>query len=388
MNFFIQTFGCAQNIAESERIIAYYKEQGYNQTNILEKADLVIINSCIVREQAEDRVYGLVEYKLRPILKENPNLKIILTGCLQGVTENEQKKYFFKKIKRLINEVELVSKEKYGLEIKPCRQNTDTALIPIANGCNNFCSYCIVPLARGKEISRPFEKIISEAQEAYQQGYKKVLLIGQNVNSYGADLIKKTEEYVLPNGRKVKPVIVKSMGKNRIPTLFPYLLEEIAKTGFKQVDFIAANPWDFSSELINVIAKNKNISRQLHLPIQSGDNEILKKMNRQYTREEYLELVEKIKEKIPKAQISTDIIVGFPGESEEQFNNTVALCQQVGFNKAYISCYSPRSGTAAAQLEDTASHKEKDRRFQILNKLVNRKHEKNKIGAQVISEST
>jgi len=162
------------------------------------------------------------------------------------------------------------------------------------------------------------------------------------------------------------------MGKERIPTLFPYLLEEAAALGFDLVSFVAANPWDFSNELIDIIAKYPNIDRQIHLPAQSGDNEILKKMNRWYTREEYLDLADKIKAKIPGSQISTDIIVGFPGETEEQFGNTVDLCQKIGFNKAYIACYSPRAGTTAAQFEDTVSHQEKDRRFRALDQLINK----------------
>jgi len=373
MNFFIQTFGCAQNIAESERIITYYQNKGYQLTQKLDEANLVIINSCLVREQAEDRVYGFIHYKIKPVLKKNPQLKIALTGCLEGAARNQPNGYFSKRIKQATPTVELLDKTDIGLEITPCRQNKEHALIPIASGCNNFCSYCVVPLARGKEISRPFTSIINEAKEAYKNGYKKVTLIAQNVNSYGNDLIKESStEYILPNGKRVLPIIVKFMGKERIPTLFPYLLEEAAALGFDLVSFVAANPWDFSNELIDIIAKYPNIDRQIHLPAQSGDNEILKKMNRWYTREEYLDLADKIKAKIPGSQISTDIIVGFPGETEEQFGNTVDLCQKIGFNKAYIACYSPRAGTTAAQFEDTVSHQEKDRRFRALDQLINK----------------
>jgi len=373
MNFFIQTFGCAQNIAESERIITYYQNKGYQLTQKLDEANLVIINSCLVREQAEDRVYGFIHYKIKPVLKKNPQLKIALTGCLEGAARNQPNGYFSKRIKQATPTVELLDKTDIGLEITPCRQNKEHALIPIASGCNNFCSYCVVPLARGKEISRPFTSIINEAKEAYKNGYKKVTLIAQNVNSYGNDLIKESStEYILPNGKRVLPIIVKFMGKERIPTLFPYLLEEAAALGFDLVSFVAANPWDFSNELIDIIAKYPNIDRQIHLPAQSGDNEILKKMNRWYTREEYLDLADKIKAKIPGSQISTDIIVGFPGETEEQFGNTVDLCQKIGFNKAYIACYSPRAGTSAAQFEDTVSHQEKDKRFRILDHLINK----------------
>jgi len=173
MNFFIQTFGCAQNIAESERIITYYQNKGYQLTQKLDEANLVIINSCLVREQAEDRVYGFIHYKIKPVLKKNPQLKIALTGCLEGAARNQPNGYFSKRIKQATPTVELLDKTDIGLEITPCRQNKEHALIPIASGCNNFCSYCVVPLARGKEISRPFTSIINEAKEAYKNGYKK-----------------------------------------------------------------------------------------------------------------------------------------------------------------------------------------------------------------------
>jgi len=367
--FFIKTFGCIQNNADSEKISAYYRHLGYQPTTSYQKADLVIINSCIVREQAEDRVYGYVHYKLRPLLKENPKCQIVVTGCLAKAAKNNR--YFANKVQKLIPEALITEIDIYYKDSSPQTHNSDRALVTISTGCNNHCSYCVVPLARGSEISRPFEKIMEEAKSYADSGSSKITLIGQNVNSYGADLVKNKRRYQLPDGQVVTPVIVRHLGKKRVGTLFPYLLEKIAKLPFNKIDFISANPWDFSDQLIETIAKHPNISREIHLPIQSGDERILKKMNRWYTGKDYAQLVSKIRNRIPEASISTDIIVGFPGETEQEFQNTVELCRQIKFTKAYIACYSPRAGTAAATMEDNVPHHEKDRRFRILDNLIN-----------------
>jgi tRNA-2-methylthio-N6-dimethylallyladenosine synthase len=233
----------------------------------------------------------------------------------------------------------------------------------------------VVPFTRGREISRPFEDIINEIKELAQKGCTEVTLLGQNVNSYGADIVKSSKGYKLPSGRIVTPVIVKHLNRFRIPTLFPYLLEEVCKIkGIATVKFISSNPWDFSDELIEVIAKNKKIDRNLHIAVQSGDDEVLKRMNRWYSAKEYLDLVNKIKSKVKGAQISTDIIVGFPGETEGQFQNTIKLSKDANFAYAYVSRYSARPNTAATKaLEDNLSHKEKERRWQILDQLINHK---------------
>jgi len=257
--------------------------------------------------------------------------------------------------------------EEVGFELAPLRQDTEIALIPISNGCNNFCTYCVVPYTRGREISRAFEDIVKEAKEAFQHGYKKVLLLGQNVNSYGSDIVlagKKQQE--------LKPVYVKHLGKNRIPTLFPHLLADIAKIGFTEVNFISSNPWDFSDELIDTIARHKNITRTFHLAVQSGDDAVLKRMNRWYTAQEYIDLIARIKKKIPEAHITTDIIVGFCGETDEEFQNTVKLCKTINFDRAFISIYSNRRGTHAYKhIPDDIPHIIKDKRWKELDKLVN-----------------
>jgi tRNA-2-methylthio-N6-dimethylallyladenosine synthase len=225
---------------------------------------------------------------------------------------------------------------------------------------------------------------MEEIEALKSAGYKEVTLLGQNVNSYGADFIKdhlKDGRFELPDGRSFLPVMVKmSMGRKRIPTIFPQLLEEIAKMGFEKVSFLSSNPWDFSDELIGVIARNPNIDRYIHLPVQAGDDKVLKRMNRWYTASEYLTLVRKIKNSIPNVEIGTDIIVGFPGETEKEFESTVSLARKAGWVVAYIGMYSSRPGTAATQnFEDNISKEEKLRRFHTLNELINRQ----KIGVVV-----
>jgi tRNA-2-methylthio-N6-dimethylallyladenosine synthase len=257
--------------------------------------------------------------------------------------------------------------EEIGFELAPLRQDSLTALIPISNGCNNFCTYCVVPYTRGREVSRPFDNIVNEAKEAYKKGFKKVLLLGQNVNSYGSDIFLEGKKQ-----QDLKPVYVKHLGKHRIPTLFPHLLAAVAQIGFEDVNFISSNPWDFSDELIDEIAKHKNITRTFHLAVQSGDDTVLKRMNRWYTAQEYIDLIERIKKKIPEAHITTDIIVGFCGETDEEFKNTVKLCKKIKFDRAFISIYSNRRGTHAYKhIPDDIPHVIKDKRWKMLDKLVN-----------------
>lgn len=348
------------NVADSERIAQSFLDKGYKLTRSAQKADMVIIVSCMVRESAENRIYGLVNN----LLKQGAN-KIILTGCLAGCLANKRLPKFHQNlIKSKTKGVDIIAIDNLtSFDIPPAR-NGDTAWVPISNGCNNFCSYCIVPFARGKEISRPIKNIIKEVKQSIDNGFKNITLLGQNVNSYGSDLVK--------NKNHKNITMVKSMGKNRIPTLFPYLLSLVAKIdGIECLDFMSSNPWDFSDDLIKVIAGNKNITKTLHLPVQSGDNDILKLMNRNYTSKEYLKLINKIRKAIPEAEFTTDIIVGFPGESKKQFENTLKLCKKVRFKKAYISRYSPRYGTAASKLEDDVSPNEKKKRWLELENLIN-----------------
>lgn len=326
--FFVKTFGCAQNTADSQRIRAKYLMDGYKEVDNYKEADVVVINSCIVRESAENRVYGLIDN----IRKSNPpagGKKIVVTGCLAGVS---------KKIKG-VDEIMPISKISY--KIAPLRDNGEVALVPISFGCNNFCSYCIVPYARGREESRSEAEILKEIDKVISDGYKKVLLIGQNVNSWNKDK-------------------------------FYQLLEKVAQKDLEKISFVSSNPWDFSDKLIEVIGKYPNIDRLIHLPLQSGDDEILKKMNRRYTSQEYLDLVKKIKDKVKGVRFSTDIIVGFPTETEEQFQNTVKVCKKVGYEIAYLNKYSPRRGTVSAKMySNDIPQSVKKERWRVLEELVN-----------------
>ena len=346
---FIRTFGCAQNTADSERVKAYFWDKGYEITDKLEDADEVVINTCVIRESAENRVGGLIN-KIK-------NKKITVTGCMVGVYDKKGK---ISQLKRKMPRVdEFLPIDKISFDWAPMRDKKKAAFIPISSGCNNYCSYCIVPYSRGIEVSRPMEEILSEVDKVIEEGFKEILLIGQNVNSYGADFGDET--YV-------------SMGKKRFKSMFHVLLEKVAQKNLEKISFVSSNPWDFSDELIDVIAKYKNIDRLLHLPFQSGDDEILKKMNRMYTKKEYLDLVKRIRSKVPDARLSTDIIIGFPGEDEAAFQNTVDVCKKVGFEIAYLNKYSPRSGTVSAKLyKDDIPMNEKKRRWNVLNELINKR---------------
>ncbi|MEK7065439.1 MAG: MiaB/RimO family radical SAM methylthiotransferase [Patescibacteria group bacterium] len=365
MKYYIVTFGCAANEADSERVAALYEARGYQKASSINKADDVVINTCMIRQQAEDRVYGLV-YNLTKEKKAGRNLKIVVTGCMVGMAVREKTGKMLALLKKKMPAVdEFLPIEEVGFDYAPVRTNATHAWVPITNGCNNFCAFCVVPFTRGREVSRGFEDILLECYELASRGYTHVTLIGQNVNSYGADLT---------NDKNRRITYVKHLGRLRIPTLFPQLLREVCRIdGIELVDFISSNPWDFSDELIETIAANPKISRHIHLPVQSGDTEVLRRMNRWYTRDEYLTLISKLKAQISNVTISTDIIVGFCGETEEQFQNTVDLTKKVEFTKAYVAMYSDRQMTSAHKVyNDDVPYVEKKRRWQILEDLINK----------------
>lgn len=403
MKYFIKTFGCQQNKADSERVAQGFKNRGMTAARGYNDANYVIVNTCMIRESAENRVYGLVENLGMIKEKKKGIYKIIVTGCMVGLAYRDKTGKYLKKIRSVMPQVdEFMPIEEVGFDHEPIRQDKENAWVPISNGCNNFCTFCVVPFTRGREISRPYQDIIDECLHLKAKGYKTITLLGQNVNSYGADLIigekniqvirdiDKTyfekplggqhqnhtdEQSINVNGKKLKPVYVKHLGRQRIPTLFPHLLEHIAQMGFEKVNFMSSNPWDFSDELIAVIARNKNISRTIHLPIQAGDNEVLRRMNRWYTRDDYLKLVTKLKTAIDDVKLTTDIIVGFCGETDEQFKNTVDLCKTVDYEKAYISIYSQRPLTAATKIwADDIPHPIKNNRWKTLEDLINKPH--------------
>ncbi len=372
MKFFIKVFGCIQNTADAEKIKAFYYNKGFEEVDTWKKADLVIINTCIIRESAENRVYGLIneikKFNDKFLISNDKKRKIeiIVTGCLAGLAYRDKTGKKMRQLKRDFPAVsEFLPIEKISFETEPLRGKTGVALIPISFGCSNFCSYCIVPFAKGPEISRKMEDILKDIDKSINDGFKQVMLIGQNVNSYGSDLIS-NDQFLISNKMLVH------MGKKRFKSLFHILLEEVAKKDLEKVSFVSSNPWDFSDELIETIAKHSNIDRLIHLPFQAGDDEVLKKMNRGYTSGDYLRLVKKIKSKIPDIRFSTDIIIGFPGEDEKAFQNTVKLCKKVDFEIAYINKYSPRKGTLSAKIyKDEIPQSEKKRRWEILNRLIN-----------------
>lgn len=371
--FFIKTFGCQQNVADSERIESFYRSRGFLPAEKQEEADILILNTCVIRDKAEERVYGLVRSLKEQLGDASP--RIVITGCLVGAAAREPSGKMMKRLTSRLPDAEFLPLEEVGFEHVPVRAEGKSASIVISNGCNNYCAFCIVPFSRGKERSRSFADILVEAQDIARQGYEEVVLLGQNVNSYGADFlqekIKEGEEYELPDGRKVKPVMVKHLNRHRIPTLFPYLLESIAEIPqFKKVSFISSNPWDFSDELIDVMARHENVDRVLHLPVQSGSDAVLKRMNRWYTRAEYLELIDRIRAKVPGISFTTDIIVGFPGETRQDFEDSINLVKRVDFAKTFIAWFSPRPGTAAAKGVDDISIEEKQRRFHELDAVA------------------
>ena len=371
-NYYIFTWGCAMNTADGERVATFYENRGWKKTNDYKQADEIILITCSVRKSAEDRVLGLVkniadEFDQHPEkFKNETKPKIILSGCMLHHGEkrlNELSDYFDE-----ISEISHIT-----FDIKPKRLNKKHALVPISTGCNSFCTYCVVPLARGREKSRPESEIIEEIKYLCENGYKEITLLGQNVNSYGLEKIGIGMRKILDH-KKTIPSNQSQYRKFQGKPPFVKLLEKVcAMPEIKKVHFMSSNPWDFYEELIELIAENPKIDRQIHLPLQSGDNEILAKMNRGYTRQQYLELVKKIKEKIPEVVLTTDIIVGFPGETDKQFENTVDLCRKVGFKIAYIGKYSTRPGTVSNKMyEDNVPIAEKKRRWKILEELVNK----------------
>lgn len=331
--YYIKTFGCQANEADSERIEAYYQKKGYRPTENVDEADVVVINTCSVRQSAENRVYGLINNIVTRDTQHATRREIVLAGCMLRYSVTDLKKKI-PGIDEFLRLEEIVINE-------PIRKDAKSAWVPIMEGCNQFCAYCVVPYARGREKSRPFEEIVCEVEKLVDQGYKEVTLLGQNVNAY-------------------KPSFAGLLQRlNEIP-------------GLEKINFLTSNPWDLTEDIIQSI-KLPKIEKYLHLPVQSGDDEILRKMNRPYTALQYLGLIDKIRKEIPEIKIGTDLIVGFPGETEKQFQNTVKLCQKAGFVKAYIARYSPRPGTVAYRFPDDVSPEEKKTRWWILEELINKK---------------
>lgn len=373
--YFIRTYGCQANVRDSEIMSGILSMCGFKATSDVKKADFILINTCAVRENAEDKVYGEIG-SLKELKKNNKNLIIAICGCMvqqehiiHFITEHYTHvnlifgTHNINELPNLINEivhknirlVDVLSLTGKIYENLPSiRDNKHKAFVNIMYGCNKFCTYCIVPYTRGRERSRKMEDILAECDELIKQGYQEITLLGQNVNSYGKDF------------------------HNNIN--FATLLENVAKLGIPRLRFTTSHPWDFSLEMIDVIAKYDNIMKQIHLPVQSGNDEILRLMGRRYNREQYLKLVSDIRQRIPNIYLSTDIIVGFPNETYEQFLDTVSLVKEVQYDGAFTFIYSPRKGTPAAKIEDNVSASDKSKRFNILTdeleKIIEKKSQK------------
>ncbi len=364
--YYIYTWGCAMNAADSQRIAGWYEQNGYVLAKTVDEADEIILTTCSVRKSAEDRVLGLVvnlskEFKLK---KRKP--KIILTGCMLHYGEE--------KLRGILPDVgEFKHITEIGFQNPSVRPDPRHALIPISTGCNSFCTYCVVPLARGREKSRPMDEIIKEIQELVEKEYIEFTLLGQNVNSYGLEKVGMSMRKRLDTDKSL-PSNQSQYKVFRGDPPFVKLLDKIcAIDGVKKVNFMSSNPWDFHDELIECITRNPKINRELHIALQSGDDEILVKMNRGYTARQYLNLIKKLREKVSGVSFTTDLIVGFPGETEEQFQHTANLCKQIGFNIAYVNRYSPRPGTISAKLYTDDIHDlEKKKRWKVLDTLINK----------------
>lgn len=359
---YVHTYGCQGNVSDSERIMGMLKEMGYGFTDNIGEADLILYNTCAVREHAEDRIFGNVGI-LKKYKEENRDLIIALCGCMmqqEHIREKIHKSYpyvdlvfgthanyrlpelLYKTLsgnKRVVCAPDM--KGEIAENIPVYRDKSVKAWLPIMYGCDNFCTYCIVPFVRGRERSREPEQIISEAEEIIAQGYKEITLLGQNVNSYGKN--------------------------NKSPMNFASLLREINKLdGDFKIRFMTSHPKDCTKELIDAMAECKKVAKHLHLPFQSGNDRVLKAMNRHYDRRKYLELIDYAKSKMPEISLTSDVIVGFPGETYEEFKDTLSLIKEVGFTSLFTFIFSPRKGTKAAEMPDPVSKEEKSKWFREL----------------------
>jgi len=356
---FVETYGCAQNENDSERLRGMLADMGYDFCSSVTDADLILYNTCAVRENAELRVFGNLG-ALKHLKAKKPSLIIGVCGCMiqqPHIAEQIKKKYkhvdmvfgthvlyrFPQILSDVMSDGRIVdiedSEGRIFEGINSKREAPPLAKIPIMYGCNNFCTYCIVPYVRGRERSRSVENILAEVREVALQGYKEVMLLGQNVNSYGKDLADGLS--------------------------FAQLLGEVCKvSGIERIRFMTSHPKDISDELIEVMAREDKICKQLHLPVQCGSDRILKAMNRSYTREKYLDIVRRVRKRMPDIVLTTDIIVGFPGETNEDFEETMSILREVEYDMIFSFIYSKRKGTPAAEMEDCLTEEQKHRNFE------------------------
>ena len=365
--YYIKTYGCQMNVHDSENIKAMLEDMSFKETDIFEEADLIILNTCAIRENAHNKMFGFLG-RVKHLKEERNDIICGICGCMaqeENVVDSIKSKYKWvdivfgthnlhklpnilkESIENKKQEIEVFSIEGDVYENIPVKRDSKyKAWVNIMYGCDKFCTYCIVPYTRGKQRSRMPIDIIDEVKSLVKAGYKEVTLLGQNVNAYGKDL---NINYKMSN-----------------------LLEDVAKTGIERVRFVTSHPWDFNDDMIDVIAKYDNIMPYIHLPLQSGSDKILKLMGRRYTKEKYIELFNKIKNKIPNCSITTDIIVAFPGETEEDFNDTLDVVKTCKFDSAFTFIYSKREGTPAAKMENNLTEEEKNKRLYKLNEVVNK----------------
>jgi len=364
-HYLIYTYGCQMNEHDTEVMKGMFEEMGYTATSDRKEADVILLNTCAIRENAEDKVFGELGH-LKTLKTEKPDLIIGVCGCMsqeETVVNRLLQRHAFvdlifgthniHRLPHLLHDayyskelvVEVWSKEGDIIENMPKKRDGMRAWVNIMYGCDKFCTYCIVPYTRGKERSRRPEDVIAEVRQLAREGYQEVTLLGQNVNAYGKDF-------------------------EDIDYRFGHLMDDISKIDIPRIRFTTSHPRDFDDHLIEVLSKGGNLVEHIHLPVQSGSSDILKRMSRKYSREHYLELVKKIKAAIPNAVLTTDIIVGFPGETEEQFEETYRLVEEVGFDFAFSFIYSPREGTPAAVMEDDVPLEVKKQRLYRLNELL------------------
>ncbi|GAA0108875.1 MAG: tRNA (N6-isopentenyl adenosine(37)-C2)-methylthiotransferase MiaB [Clostridium sp.] len=367
LKYYIETWGCQMNEEDSEKLSGMLKSVGYTKTESIEEAGIIIYNTCCVRENAENKVFGNLG-ELKHLKKKNPDLIIAVCGCMmqqEGMADKILKKFphvniifgthnaykFPEYLNRVKTEgvqvKEIFNKESEIVEGLPIDRESDVkAFVTIMYGCNNFCTYCVVPYVRGRERSRKSEDIINEIKDLVSKGYKEITLLGQNVNSYGKGLEEDID--------------------------FARLLRKINEVdGLERVRFMTSHPKDLNKDVILAIKECDKLCEQIHLPVQSGSDRILKKMNRHYTKEYYLELVDMIKREIPDVSLTTDIIVGFPGETEEDFLDTLDLVERVGYDSAFTFIYSRRNNTPADMMLNQVPDADKHHRFDRLIKVVN-----------------
>ncbi len=370
--YYIHTFGCQSNKSDSERIAGDYQARGWSEADSWKTCDELIVNTCAIRQRAEDRAKGFlhnVAVFFNQAGRRRP--KIIFTGCM---THHGSEQLY--KMLPIIDEILPINE--VGFNSSAVRKDNKHAWIPISTGCNSFCTFCIVPYSRGREHSRSFESIMEEVAKLVDQGYQEITLLGMNVNSWGLEKVGiGFRKLMMENKDYTRQDLPENQTQYLRPDTTPPFVELLraisAYDQIKMIRFITSNPWDFHDELIEEVVTNKKIDRYVHLPVQSGSDAVLYRMNRGYTRQRYADIVQRLRAGDPEIVIGTDIIVGFPGETEEEFQETVDLAKEIDWKVGFVAMYSPRPGTASWRIyPDDIPHQEKKRRWDILDKIINK----------------